>query len=83
MDKRIIKFFKDKTNSHNVDHSNANIIYKGKGKEYAGYISIEKVDISKSWFIYTYDGAESIYYIETVDKDLNFYETKWSKIKSL
>ena len=68
LDERIIKFLKDKTNTHN-----GKTYYKSKGEGNA-YLKVVNVDTSRMWIIDEYDSAESISYINIVDEKLNLFK---------
>lgn len=71
LDERIIKYLEDKTNK-----KGENVQYTGVGK-WDGYLTIDEVDTSRLWTIDEYDGAESIVYLELLDKNLNFCKFKY------
>lgn len=68
LDERIIKFLKDRTNTHNKK-----TYYKSKG-EGSAYLVVDKVDTHRMWIIDEYDSAESIAYIDMVNEELNLFK---------
>lgn len=71
LDKNIIKFLKDRTNTHGKD-----TYYKSKGEGNA-YLKVVKVDTNRMWAIDEYDSGEYITYIRLIDEKLNLYKLEY------
>lgn len=79
MDKRVIKWIKDRVNGNNKPLKE--IKYKSRGTRWGMEgncpLVIKEVDTSRLWIIHEYDSAEDIMYIEVLDKENGYCDMKY------